>query len=167
MYFSHFYFVMKSLFLFLQELHVFFILTRAGSCFARLYLKYYTACSQWNWDAVSFRLTGLWNVCVHVLLNTLTHILMKCQMEGCQHYYTSLKLITCPTGSLADPLDWVTASSSVQRELKSTSPDTDTHTGTYTGIYTGIHTGIQTHFLTIWVHFDKQIQTHCLRSPPG
>lgn len=46
-----------------------------------------------------------------------THTLMKCQVEGCSHHYTSLKLITCPTGSLADSLDWVTASSSAQRKL--------------------------------------------------
>lgn len=48
--------------------------------------------------------------------HTGTHILMKCQMEGCQRHYTSLWLITCPTGSLADSLDWVTASSSESEE---------------------------------------------------
>lgn len=53
-----------------------------------------------------------------------THTLMKCQIKGCRPHYMSLKLITCPTGSLADSLDWVTASSSAQRKLNPTAPDT-------------------------------------------
>ena len=97
--------------------------------------------------------TGLWGVSVLCVphnvpdTHTQTHTLMECQMDGCQHHYTSLWLITCPTGSFTDSLDWVTASSSAQWKLDPTAPDTHTHTHThrYRHTATHTHTGTVTH----------------------